>query len=134
MSHSPGISRRALLRALALGVPGALLPGRARASLLPDSSGEDTRRALWAALTELVPERNSARQIGRAYLRAYADDTDADGLARLLVGGAGGTGEDLPGRLRRRIRRDFREADVVWVRGWLLSRTEARLCAFALLA
>ncbi|MCB1890553.1 MAG: hypothetical protein KDH20_23315 [Rhodocyclaceae bacterium] len=36
--------------------------------------------------------------------------------------------------LRERIRHDYRDADCVDLDGWLLSRTEARLCALAALS
>jgi hypothetical protein len=65
----------------------------------------------------------SARAIGAAYLRAHPADT-----ATLAL--------QLPAGLTRRelqfvIRDDFAHERIVTVDGWMLSVTEARLCALA---
>ena len=62
---------------------------------------------------------DAARVVGRAYLDAYPEER-----ARLR-----GLRLDTRRALARRIRRDFERGDVVWVRGFLLARSEARHCA-----
>ena len=77
---------------------------------------------------------DSAAHIGRAYLAKHEDERDVDVLrAHLgdLVSQSGGDG--LAERAGARIREDFATGRTVQVDGWLLSRTEARLCALAAL-
>lgn len=85
------------------------------------------------ALEALLPRTEDAALVGRAYLAQYATEGDADLLRRSLVSLAA-----EPRSLRRaigeRIRRDFAEGDTVRVEGWVLARTEARLCALCALS
>lgn len=88
-------------------------------------------------LTALFVHRPSARAVGRAYLRTAPQEADAGTLLHRLRAEA----PDLFAAERRhlrqaaaeRLRRDFAEGRTVTVRGWLLSRTEARLCALCAL-
>lgn len=98
--------------------------GTAAAAVLPSPDG---------ALEALLPRTDDAAVVGRAYLAQYATEADAGLLRRRLVSL---TAE--PRRLRaaigERIRRDFAEGDTVRIEGWVLSRTEARLCALCALS
>lgn len=90
----------------------------------------------------LFNNTNSARVVGLEYLRHWPSESDVPTLLSLL------SLEHLEGRrelsaperertraaLRLRIRRDFEEERVVSVQGWILSITEARLCALSALA
>ena len=60
-----------------------------------------------------------ARTLGAAYLRAYPDDP----LTTILA-------DDVAAR----VRDDFADGRVVVLNGWMLSITEARLCALAVRA
>ncbi len=81
----------------------------------------------------------SAAVIGREYLKDRPGESDARVLGELISISSGGTPDrtcradpdDIRRRLRRRVRLDFEEGRVVKVRGWILSETEARLCALA---
>ena len=67
----------------------------------------------------------ASRAIGAAYLRAHPRDTLADAH----------TAARLPRpHLAARVREDFAAGRVVMLDGWMLSVTEARLCARTLLA
>ncbi len=122
-----GIDRRHFLVAAAVAAVGALgLPRSLRAARDPEER-----------LAGLLDEGASARAVGRAYLRgspaeAYAQAL-CDQLARDTAGGRAQLGRtsdaQLRLRLRNRVRRDFAEERVVSVQGWVLSLTEARLCA-----
>ena len=71
----------------------------------------------------LSAHQAAARTIGAAYLRAYPRDTLAD--ARVIA--------DLPrAQIAARVREDFAAGRVVMLDGWMLSVTEARLCALTL--
>ena len=68
----------------------------------------------------------AAANVGRRYLRAHPEDREFGDVAALLARSMGG---DALAGIRRAVARDFRTQRVVVVDGWVLSRTEARLCA-----
>jgi hypothetical protein len=87
-------------------------------------------------------DSKSARQLGRACLAAFPDENDARILVERLAGAdlarwnalAAEARSELAAAVRSRHRDDFASGRVVRVRGWVLSETEARLCALAALA
>lgn len=119
------IGRRTALTAAAAGLLLAALPaiqsGR-RAGNIVD--------ALWS-------RKGSARKVGEQYLAQAPEDADPDRLAAALFDGDPGdvsSLEQLRGHIDRRRARDFETGDTVIVDGWVLARTEARLCALSALA
>ena len=76
-----------------------------------------------AGLGSLFTRPDAARAIGAAYLRAYPQEARVVRSLRIAANGR----EDVA----TRVRADFAGGDVVMVEGWMLSRTEARLCALA---
>ena len=108
--------------ALASGLPTVKLLGLQRA---------EPRR--W--LRHLVPRMAAAAEIGRRYLHGRAAEASSSWLAERLFG------DDLPdspgfgdlAALRHRLSElrlaDFQSGDLVFVDGWALTRTEARLMA-----
>lgn len=88
----------------------------------------------WA---QLPWDRFSASHIGREYLRLVPAEADASWLASVLsIGLPTDAMTDLAflrNSLEFRQRADFDAGDVVNVDGWILSRTEARLCAISAL-
>jgi hypothetical protein len=110
----------------------SLLPQYARAhapGLCPDQ--------LAATLRTLVDDHAAARRFGLLYVRQVPAEADPGVLARLILGStvAGQVDGLAPDRssLRRRldakVRDDFSSGTTVRLDGWVLSRTEARLCA-----
>jgi hypothetical protein len=91
-------------------------------------------------LPRMIPHRESAAHIGRAYLRMVP--ADAAGLLDLLCAPmsqalrspAAIEGYALEDLLRTRKMDDFAAGRVVLIDGWMLSETEARLCALVALA
>lgn len=117
------IARRGMVRILGLaGVAAALGPQAASALPLPSPA----RR-----LTGLLADMASARQIGRAYLQGTPGDADRDCLTAQLV--ARLEGDVSRETLVACCRADFADGRTVMVNGWMLSQTEARLCALAAL-
>lgn len=118
--------RRHLLRLALASAAAALLPhgpGRRRGALAP-------RATLWSSGRT---ERAAAR-VGRAYLRRHPEEARTAELRRHLRELPLDAPRELGSRARTRIREDFACGQVVQVEGWLLSRTEVRLCALAALS
>ena len=101
---------------------------------LPSASGSER-------LAGLLTDQEGARLLGREYLRAVPAEASTRVLTARVV-------ERLPGGLRtldtaeedrlhelvlRATREDFQGLRTVELRGWVLARTEARLCALAAL-
>ncbi|MDQ4035942.1 MAG: hypothetical protein M3153_08430 [Chloroflexota bacterium] len=81
------------------------------------------------SLRELIVHRESAALLGRAYLAATPGEADTSRLAWLILGAPGvPTGREAA-RVASRMRADFDAGRVVTVEGWIVSTTEARLCA-----
>lgn len=129
------INRRQLLRMLAGYVSAVGLASRSDAAdryqsqaLMPDAR-ED--------LIEIFPRRESAVLIGREYLRLAPQEAHAKRLLDLI--GSPGPPWAMPssGRIQpamaqwlyEKQRGDFTQGRTVLIQGWMLSRTEARLCA-----
>ena len=101
-----------------------------------------TRQALLPArLTALMSHPESAKVIGREYLVKYPQESDVDILlnqiaSRIVASDVGlfsTTDQHLREQLDGVIRADFAADRIVKLRGWVLSATEARLCALAAL-
>lgn len=133
------ISRRAFLRTTALlgagalgwsGVVKGLLRTRPQTAADPVSSG----------VASLFSDPARARAVGMEYLRTVAVESDPPRLRRLIMTRLGLAERPLPPpeRLRaeiaRGIREDFAAGQTVQVAGWILSRTEARVCALVALS
>lgn len=126
-----GVSRRAFLAAAALAAAG----GGAAAYRLLSEDGFDREFEQTADVARLFDELEPARRIGRAYLGAHPAEADEETLVRLLEAspGWGRAWDASPAQLgelaRSALARDFDRGRTVEVDGWILSRTEARLCA-----
>jgi hypothetical protein len=66
------------------------------------------------------------RRLGAVYLIAHPEERSRRLLSHLLIDGGDGT---IPARLLRALDKDWSNHHVAVVDGWLLARTEARLCA-----
>ncbi len=77
-----------------------------------------------------------ASSIGRTYLQCVPEEANFEFIRSqtLAIHPAGMPNAEQVGRmLQDRIRSDFATGETVEVDGWILSRTEARLCALAAL-
>ena len=122
-----------------------LLAGLAGTALMPLGSptaaawqpgGQELASRLVAALERPA----SAVEVGRAYLRQHPEEIDGARLTMALDADLRRRCEPVtaqPAQLRRAISRqvrdDFEQGRVAEVDGWILSLTEARLCALAAL-
>jgi hypothetical protein len=100
-------------------------------------SAEEAELPAGQNLLALLRHHHSAGEVGRAYLAIAPDEADPAILLRLL--GADDPNlsvldtEALRRIIRDRQRNDFAEGRTIMVRGWILSRTEVRLCALSAL-
>jgi hypothetical protein len=122
------LTRRGFLTGLATGIVGAALGLR-----LYWTHGRTPVEA--ARLARLLPHADSAARLGQRYLEDAPQEADAMRLVALIgiAPAAGKSDAALREHLETRIRQDFIDGATVTVDGWLLSRTEARLCALVAL-
>ena len=105
-------------------------------NLVHTLSGQDP---LVTALKKLFVHNKSAAIVGREYLQRVPREANPHLLAHLIATDLGCRPDKLArsdqSQLRKLLqmqqRRDFELAHTVRVRGWILSRTEARLCGLA---
>ena len=76
-----------------------------------------------------ICDRKTLIQIGNTYMK-LTNENDKRYLKELLVQDAGMIGNYLKISLKSKVVEDFNTGNTILVDGWLLSRTEARQCAF----
>jgi hypothetical protein len=94
-----------------------------------------------STLVNILRHKESARIIGLQYLRVAPSEADAQRLVHLICLGVAENQRSFyeadPERLREflrlRMRRDFEEGQIIKLQGWMVSVTEARLCALTAL-
>ena len=81
---------------------------------------------------------DAARTIGEAYVRHLGLDTSAESIRKASLSALdiikqASTRQNAITALERAVRRDFQQGRSVQLEGWIISRTEAELCALTLL-
>jgi len=108
---------------------------------LPLLSGDNDVKNLALKLANVFGNKKSAGVVGRAYLRSRLAESNISWLLEELLPANPEVYNSLQASsltqlklyLLERRREDFRHNQVVNVDGWILSITEARLCALATL-
>ena len=118
--------RRDLLFAF-LGVSAGVLAGVSGVRADPHWDSGDLGEWLHHGGADYFPDLTALRRLGAMYLMAHPEEGSCLLLSHLLIAGDVGT---IPSRLWRAVARDWSGNHVAVVDGWLLSRAEARLCAF----
>ena len=102
------------------------------------SSEPRDRKKAGQILSSFFSDGDKAAQVGRTYALAskeFDKEIIVESLCETVPEGCAGLVKAAPEEQRRiitqRIARDYEEGNIVEVGGWLLSRTEARLCALA---
>lgn len=137
MTGFASVSRRSFVRMLLL--LGALVPIRQWKMFVTTGDGSRTGDLLSSKLADFFYDKESARVIGLEYLRVAPREADAWELTKLIC--SGWNDDEIakagPGKINALLlhqqREDFEKGRVVKVRGWILSATEARLCALTAL-
>ena len=123
--------REFLLRALAACGTPFLMP-------VASVEGHQKPQAGAAAAGYFGVRVDAARTIGEAYVRQLGLDTSAESirkasLSALEIIERASTSQNAITALDAAVRRDFRQGRSVQLEGWIVSRTEAELCALTLL-
>jgi len=138
MSDDRVFSRREAIKFAVAATVTALV----RAQLPGVAALQRTQEALLPArLAALLAHPESAKVIGGEYLLKYPQEADLDTLldqiaSRIVASDVGlftTTNQQLREQLAGMVRADFAVDRIVKLRGWVLSMTEARLCALATL-
>ena len=124
--------REFLLRALAACGTPFLMP-------LPSVEGLQKPQAGTAAAAYFGGLTDAARAIGEAYLRQLGLDPSAESIRKASLGALevierASSQQNAIRALGLAVRRDFQQGRSVQLEGWIVSRTEAELCALTLLA
>jgi hypothetical protein len=127
-------TRRSVLVALVRAGGLALARGRQAAIAATSSIPADP---VVAKLRSLVSDPVGARCIGQIYLGQALAENDPTHLASLILSSLGLTSQDslrfqrgaLSKLFGTAVRADFAAGRTVVLHGWILSRTEARVCA-----
>jgi hypothetical protein len=103
-------------------------------SLLAGAFGHAANTAITALGRDShTPLVDSMRAIGEAYLNRYPAERSRSALLDAIQSRSGlvdpAGGGPTPAVLNRLVIEDFRTDDVVYLNGWALSHTEARLAA-----
>jgi hypothetical protein len=138
MSKATGINRRGFLK-IAFGAGGLLLVQSRLLWIV--SAWLKGQSLLSLRLAALLRHKESARFVGLEYLTSYPQEADEHALLTLISSGfANGYelldkagNDEMRELLARKIRQDFEDEKVVKLQGWILSITEARLCALTTL-
>ena len=111
-------------------------------SLLASAPGLAFGHSAKTAITTIgrdphTPLADSMRAIGEAYLNRYPAERSKSALLGAIQSRSGlvdlPTGGPTPAILYRLVIEDFSTDDVVYLNGWALSRTEARLAALTVI-
>ena len=122
--------REFLLRALAVCGTPFLMP-------LASVEGVQKPQAGTAAAGYFGGRTDAARAIGEAYVRQLGD-TSAESIRKASLGALevierASSQQNAIRALGLAVRRDFQQGRSVQLEGWIVSRTEAELCALTLL-
>ena len=124
--------REFLWQVLTACASGVLVPTRASAQ-----SGQVNRAATIGA-GYFGDQGDAVRAVGEAYLRQLGRDTTRESVVAAARGALDiiDRSRDQPGATRalvRAVRGDFERGRTVQLDGWIVSRTEAEICALTLL-
>jgi hypothetical protein len=125
--------REFLWQALAACASGVLVPVRPASAA--QSAPVDRAAAMGAGY--FGDQAEAVRVVGEAYLRQLGRDTTRDSVVAAARGALDAIGSrNRVGATRalvEAVREDFERGRTVQVEGWILSRTEAEICALTLL-
>ena len=136
MPEAATLSRRGFVLSL-LGAAG----GATLSIWVGGGCSEERRIPVALRLGNMLADISGTERLGKLALAQFDRGVDAETLAlrvfpelRTLPPGSLPDDAELEVSIRRRVREDFAQGRVVRLDGWILSSTEARLCALTALA
>ena len=135
MAESRVISRRAMIIGSVALAGGSILTLTLRWSrwTLPGSGGSAREEVIEIRLGELLGSGKPIRQLGRRYLDRFPDEAETTFLVSQLFGelpeASTASARDVAEHFRRAVEDDFERNAVEHLDGWILSKSELRLCA-----
>jgi hypothetical protein len=128
-------------RRTVLAMAGSLVvTGAAKAEIPFSLQGAHLPEPLQSIIRIMASAQHSATMIGRAYLQTKPHEGEQQALVRVLlvalsdVSSEGRDPSRLGAEIKRVFSRDFAKGQTVTLDGWVMSLTEARLCALRALA
>jgi hypothetical protein len=118
---------------------GALLTFLSASSIAGSARAPEDLPAPAETLLRAIRDRRAARVIGDAYLSLYPEERNRDFLTHALIAPNDSHATPLAtagharALLRKMRKSDFEGGDTVMLDGWILGRSECRLCALAAL-
>jgi len=137
MSKKLLFTRREFVATSISALAGAILPAEGLARVLPDA-GYDAKKKMLSVFNHA----ESMKFIGRKYIEQMPVEHDEEILMEAILSGGSGTQfqhsmlsnqKEIKRFIRSRVKQDFISGQTVNIQGWVLAKTEARLCALALL-
>lgn len=128
------MDRRKFIAAAALSAAASMIQGP-RAFASSSSSPALEHRGL----VSIFSHAESARAVGERYLALHPEEGDSAKLADTIYGASPLSRNWKPSgavahkHLKEKIKKDFEQGRTVCLDGWILSRTEGRLCALVAL-
>jgi hypothetical protein len=124
----PDSTRRHLLQTLIATL--ALMVGLPRVA--PKAQVGEGRQAIAELLGRRFSDKAALVAVANVYLAAHPEEADANRLQRLLFPGSSAlSAQAFDNWIVRQISADFRAGNLAVVGGWVLAKSEARLCALA---
>jgi len=132
------LTRREFVVTSISAVAGAVLPAEGWAQVLPEVGYSDVKKKILSVFNH----SESMKFIGKKYIEQVPVENKASILlAPILFGGSDTrfqntvllNQKEIKSFIRSRVKEDFISGQTVSIRGWVLAKTEARLCALAFL-
>lgn len=127
------MDRRKFIAAAALSAAASVIQGP-RAFASSSSSALEHQ-----GLVSVFSHAESARAVGERYLALHPEERESEKLAGAIYGALPLSKDWKPSdtvvhkHLEEKIKKDFEQGCTVCLDGWILSRTEGRLCALVAL-
>lgn len=128
------MDRRHFLSLLALGGTGAALNGSVSRTSPTQNCSDLRSMKIRRGLARLErSEFYDMEEIGESYLQDHPEEADRKYLANAIFGGRDQIGAQKGAGISFQVRQNYASDYVIRVKGWVLSITEARLCALGCL-
>lgn len=103
-----------------------------------NTGDSDTERLAWKVI-QLYKNTYSMAAVGDEYLKLHSEENTINKIIFNICGGCNDVKENLLGlsqekleeHFNNKILQDFNDRNIVSIHGWILSKTESRICALS---